>query len=761
MKILIVEDDEFTAQALKIVLDAQNYVVEVTGDGETAWELIKVFRYDLILLDIKLPKLDGISLCRRMRSHNFNMPILLMTGQDSTKDKVTGLDAGADDYLVKPCDQQELVARVRALLRRGELTIPPILAWENLRLDPSSCEVTYNQQPIHLTPKEYGILELFLRNSRRIFSCQLILDHLWAFDKVPQEDAVRTQIKGLRQKLKAAGATDLIETVYGIGYRLKPLENTFVASKEVGEQTRQQTLSAIGGVWHQFKDKISDRIAIIEQATTDLLQETLTSELRAAAEQQAHILAGSLGTFGFGEASRLARKIERIFHGSSDIALDKAISLSKLVTTLRQEIQHNPTGGLVDIQHQDNRPLLLIVDSDRTLANELVSVAQQQGIRTIVATSLAAAKDVIYRENLQVVLLDLAICPTSADTWQFLAIVSAVKPPVPILVYTAQNSWRDRLEVARLGVRCFLQKPLQPDLVLEKVTQALQQVDTTTKIMIVDDDPQILATSQSLLTPWGLKVTTLANPLLFWQTLAAFTPDLLILDMKMPDVSGIELCQAVRNDVRWDELPILLLTPDKDADSVNQVFGVGADDFISKPIVGPEFVTRIINCLERIKLLRSLAQIDPLTGVANRQQATLEIEKLLATKDCQFLCFAIIHVERLPQLNHCYSYATGDAILRQIAQLLQSVCSNKDVVSRWAGAEFVVGMYGMTKIEALERLAQVRSTLAREDYLVKRISDRISLRVGLAQYPDDGTDVRSLYLSAATLNQPKTYDFSL
>ncbi|MBG1265246.1 response regulator transcription factor, partial [Nostoc sp. WHI] len=229
MKVLVVEDDELNAYALTAVLNNQNYAVEVAIDGGAAWDLIQIYDYDLILLDVMLPKLDGISLCRKIRSSGLQVPILLLTGRDSSHEKAIGLDAGADDYVVKPFDEQELVARVRALLRRGGVTSQPVLEYGNLRLDPSSCEVMYAGKLLTLTPKEYALLELFLRNSRRVFSCGMILGHLWSYEDTPQEDAVRTHIKGLRHKLKAVEApSDFVETVYGIGYRLKPLE-------EVGE----------------------------------------------------------------------------------------------------------------------------------------------------------------------------------------------------------------------------------------------------------------------------------------------------------------------------------------------------------------------------------------------------------------------------------------------------------------------------------------------------------------------------------------------
>ncbi len=200
MRILIVEDDESTAQALVSVLTHQNHVVEIAVNGETGWDLIKTFSYDLMLLDVAVPDLDGVALCRRIRARGLQTPILLLTDRESCHEKAIGLDAGADDYVVKPFDEEELEARVRALLRRGTISSQPVLEWGPLQLDPSSCEVTYNAQPLFLTPKEYALLELFLRNSRRVFSCGVILEHLWAYEETPGEEAVRTHIKGLRQK---------------------------------------------------------------------------------------------------------------------------------------------------------------------------------------------------------------------------------------------------------------------------------------------------------------------------------------------------------------------------------------------------------------------------------------------------------------------------------------------------------------------------------------------------------------------------------
>jgi DNA-binding response OmpR family regulator len=226
MRILLVEDDVRLAETLAEALTDQRYVVDLVMDGEAGWHQLKILSYDLLLLDVMLPELDGIELCQRLRSHGYKMPVLMLTACDTLSDEITGLDAGADDYVVKPVDLQKLFARIRALLRRGSAVSPPILEWGDLRLDPSTYEVSYGSTPIHLTPKEYGILELLLRNGRRVLSRSVMIEHVWSLESPPEEHTVKVHIRGLRQKLKLAGASEnFIETVHGMGYRLDRLES--------------------------------------------------------------------------------------------------------------------------------------------------------------------------------------------------------------------------------------------------------------------------------------------------------------------------------------------------------------------------------------------------------------------------------------------------------------------------------------------------------------------------------------------------------
>jgi DNA-binding response OmpR family regulator len=224
MRILVVEDDTQLAEVLIEALSDRHYAVDRASDGEMAWDFLVALDYDLIVIDLTLPKLDGLSLCQRLRSHNMVAPVLMLTARDTIADKIVGLDAGADDYMVKPFDIQELMARVRALLRRGSANTATGLNWGDLRLNQSTYEVTYANQLLQLTPKEYALLELMVSSGRRVLSRAGIIERIWSLQDPPTEETVKSHIKGLRHKLKVAGAPeDFIETVHGLGYRLKQL----------------------------------------------------------------------------------------------------------------------------------------------------------------------------------------------------------------------------------------------------------------------------------------------------------------------------------------------------------------------------------------------------------------------------------------------------------------------------------------------------------------------------------------------------------
>jgi DNA-binding response OmpR family regulator len=224
MKILVVEDDALVAQTLQRLFTRYSYAVDIAGDAEVALQMLQTFSYHLIVLDVVLPKLDGISLCHKLRVQGIQSPILLLTGQGETRQKAIALDAGADDYVVKPFDIEELMARIQALLRRGDSVSQPILNWGHLSIDPSKRDITYGGQTLSLRPKVYAILELLLRNPQKAFSAKAILDHSWASVESPGEEVVRVHIKELRQQLQKVGAPKaFIKTIHRVGYQLNSL----------------------------------------------------------------------------------------------------------------------------------------------------------------------------------------------------------------------------------------------------------------------------------------------------------------------------------------------------------------------------------------------------------------------------------------------------------------------------------------------------------------------------------------------------------
>ena len=378
VKILSIENDHIIAAALMGLMTQQHYIVESVQDVNWAWQLLKQSQYDLIVMDVTLPELNGISLCNRIRSHSIKTPIVIIANEGPMSEKTVGLDAGADDYLVKPFHPEELCARIRALLRRSvPATDMFCFDWGNLHLNPVSAEVRHCSDVLPLTPKEFALLELFLRNPQQVFSCSLILDKIWPYPDAPSEEAVRTHIKGLRQKLKAGGIQrDPIETVYGMGYRLgeapidlscpvvnspenspeslseiTPKTANIPAPKSSSEDTDtmairktdpEPTQALIRQIWMQSYDRIQFQIETVQAGINSLLnpefQATADSQCLVAAQREAHTLSGSLEIFGFMKASKIAEHIELGFLNPAVLDADDGKQFQALLSDLKKEI---------------------------------------------------------------------------------------------------------------------------------------------------------------------------------------------------------------------------------------------------------------------------------------------------------------------------------------------------------------------------------------------------------------------------------------
>jgi two-component system response regulator MprA len=228
MRILVVDDDRAVRESLRRSLAFNGYQVDLASDGQAALDAVCAQRPDAMVLDVMMPRLDGLEVCRRLRSSGDELPILVLTARDAVSDRVAGLDAGADDYLPKPFALEELLARLRALLRRrspediaasAEGSRPLVFA--DLSLDPATREVRRGERPINLTRTEFSLLELLLTNPRRVLSRAQILEQVWGYDFPTTGNALEVYIGYLRRKTEADGEPRLIHTVRGVGYVLR------------------------------------------------------------------------------------------------------------------------------------------------------------------------------------------------------------------------------------------------------------------------------------------------------------------------------------------------------------------------------------------------------------------------------------------------------------------------------------------------------------------------------------------------------------
>jgi DNA-binding response OmpR family regulator len=220
MRILLVEDNHRLSDSLRATLVEDGYAVDCASDGVEGEEMALLTPYDIIILDIMLPKRDGIEVCRSLRDQKNTSPILMLTARDALDDRVLGLDSGADDYLVKPFEIKELRARLRALLRRETGNKSGSLLVDDLRLDPATHYVWRNEKPLDLTAKEYALLEYMMRNPNRLITREMVIAHLWDYDQSLASNVVDVYIRRLRRKVDDPFNVKLIETIRGAGYRL-------------------------------------------------------------------------------------------------------------------------------------------------------------------------------------------------------------------------------------------------------------------------------------------------------------------------------------------------------------------------------------------------------------------------------------------------------------------------------------------------------------------------------------------------------------
>lgn len=499
MKMLLVEDDQRLADLLQTALRQQNHLVDWVSDGCMVKDYVEAGHYDLLILDVVLPNSDGIEVCRELRSSGYSVPILLLTARDDQTDKVQGLDAGADDYVVKPFDLEELQARIRALLRRKGEVANSVLEWGALRLDPTSCEVTYAEELIRLTPKEYGLLELFLHSPGRVFSISTLLEQLWSFEDAPGDRAVRMHIKGLRHKLKQVGAPEnLVETVYGIGYRLssiEPCQNhaspTTLSPEQVdndpdpnsdNDDSAEETRQLLQKVWQQHKDLTLDQINRVAQILRSWPEVQITAAEQKQVIADIHQLKGLLGSYGFMQASRFLLELLLSLRDPEQSENPNLLKLHRHLEWLPVQLQQDRDlpGDETPTLTQPLGPMgytVGIVDPDPGRYQQLWRIMQSERVQ--VYSCFPGQIDLAYVQMVQPQLLLLTVMGSELIADQELASLQSCHdfhhhfPSLPILLIIS-NPRRDVIEKGlAVGAQDFVTQPVHVDELAVRILRCL------------------------------------------------------------------------------------------------------------------------------------------------------------------------------------------------------------------------------------------------------------------------------------------------
>jgi diguanylate cyclase (GGDEF)-like protein len=509
----------------------------------------------------------------------------------------------------------------------------------------------------------------------------------------------------------------------------------------------QQTKAMLAVVWSKNRGLLLHRLDAIEDFCRQLPQSASDRGIRTNAAADAHKLAGSLGMFGLSEGTAVAREIEH--HLNDDAADDLlAINIPALSSRLRSLIEFFEIA--VNVQ-AERRHKLLICEGDAAVAEGIFAAAKKRGIDPFIAADLNAARQALRENRFDVVVFDLAELTDSTVTEDYAEQIRDFilsRAPMQVVALTSVDTFEDRVTAAQVGAHGFLPKNVPVNEIIDTCEHLLDLHSAQFKVLIVDDDVVVLNSVKALLEEHSIHVTSLADPRLFWNVLQEVNPDLVILDLEMPNFSGLELCRAIRNDAQWNRLPVVFLSASGDAGTVTNIFSAGADDFVAKPIIGIELTTRVRNRLDRDRLYRNMSDYDQLTNVRNRRSSNVVIANYLRLAERHGLpvSLVIVDLDKFKRVNDTYGHQAGDDVLQHLGGLLRQSFRSEDVVARWGGEEFVIAMFAMRRADAIERMAAVLEKLEGHEFEPSTGTRfRVSFSAGLAEFPGEGKDLHSLY----------------
>jgi diguanylate cyclase (GGDEF)-like protein len=503
--------------------------------------------------------------------------------------------------------------------------------------------------------------------------------------------------------------------------------------------------AALAALWPNHRGDVIGLIGDIRSWVGAAPGAGATAEIEPAA-RAAHRLAGSLGTFGLPDASGTARQLEDLIETHRRTGVVDVADARELVDRLAVAVEAFDPGPATSIAApvvRTSQPRTIgLIGLDGTLA---ALISDEATVRQIDSVRFADLSDI---GDETVAGLDAVVVDIDRVHLDVLGPGGWPSSRPPFVALSVGRRLADRVAAARFGARRYVLLPAGPDAVLGTVESVWEQIRHTPTVLAVDDDPVILDTLRVLLSG-DTKVLAVDDQEQFWKALDEHAPDVVILDVDMPDITGIELCRVMRNDARWQQTGIIFLTAHRDAQTMHSVFGAGADDMVVKPIVGPELQARVNIRVERTELHRRMAESDGLTGLTNRGTGGRVLERLIgqAASNATALSVGLVDLDHFKRVNDVHGHHVGDDVLRRFAD--DVALGEPTLAARWGGEEFLVAFDGVAAKDAVERLELVLDAFRNRSFVdADGVTFSCSFSAGVAEFPIEATTLSDLLRAA-------------
>jgi diguanylate cyclase (GGDEF)-like protein len=497
----------------------------------------------------------------------------------------------------------------------------------------------------------------------------------------------------------------------------------------------------------ELPNKLDELEALIEDARQQ-------REAAAAAASAAHRLRGTAGAYGFNLVGNVAGHIEDLLceyeSSPSQIRRNFWDDIERAVVDARlaSKAPELPRGRAAVAGDSNSLRTILFVDDDADARRTATALLKKQLVDVVVASSAAEALHKAVSTKLGAAIIDVYLGEESGfDLCAQLRALPGCEH-LPVVMVSADESVRTRVAATHVGASLFLEKPLREDALSLVVQQLMDEaVAQRPRVLLLEDDRAFSDHAELLLQSQDIETRAIANPAALPETLELFQPDLVLLDIELPNTSGVDVCRALRMSIKWQTLPILMMTSHVDDHTRIESFRAGANDFISKPVLEEEFFARVNVQLTHTRLLRERAERDPLSGLMLRGPFLEAFEQRLseARRHRRSLAVALIDLDHFKEVNDRFGHSSGDSVIAGFGQLLRHRFRNEDLRCRWGGEEFIVALPGQDSGLLERALGRVLEELSVMPF-VSSDGERftVSASAGVASHPDDGLSTQAL-----------------